>query len=133
MDNTIFKKLKIKPEMVAALLYIPPEYPKYDNLADESNNKSDFVHLFITSKAEFEQRFSKAANNVTDDGLFWVSYPKSKGKVQYDINRDSLWDLVLAKGWHPVSQISLNDEWSAVRLKPNDPNKIYERPANIKR
>jgi len=66
------------------------------------DSKNDFVHLFIKSKADFEERFEKASNAVADGGLFWVSY--HKGKYKHDINCDSLWDLVLQKGWHPVSQ-----------------------------
>jgi len=132
MDNSIFKKLKAKPSMTAALLYAPPEYPDRKDFSDVKNGKDDFVHLFVTSRAELDERFIEAAEAVTNDGLLWVSYPKSKGKLKYDINRDSLWEMVIPKGWHPVSQVSLDDEWSAVRLKPNEEGVVYEPPSNVK-
>jgi len=132
MDNSIFKKLKAKPSMTAALLYAPPEYPNYEGFSDVKDDKDDFVHLFVISKAEFNERFAEAAEAVADGGLLWVSYPKSKGKLKFDINRDSLWEMALPKGWHPVSQVSLDDEWSAVRLKPNEDGVVYEPPANVK-
>jgi len=132
MDNTIFKKLKAKPGMTAALLYAPTEYPLYEGFSTVKEGKDDFVHLFVASKAEFEERFADATDAVTDDGLLWVSYPKSKGRQKYDINRDILWNLVLPLGWHPVSQVSLDEHWSAVRLKRNEPDVVYERPSNVK-
>jgi len=132
MDNTIFKKLKAKPGMTAALLYAPLEYPIYEGFSDVKEGKDDFVHLFVTSRAEFEERFTDAADAVADGGLLWVSYPKSKGKLKYDINRDSLWGLAIPKGWHPVSQVSLDEQWSAMWFKPNELGVVYERPGNVK-
>jgi hypothetical protein len=132
MDNTIFKKLKVKPGMTATLLHAPLEYPTCDDLNNANVDSADFVHLFVTSKTEFEERFTEAAEAVTDNGLLWISYPKSIKKQKYDINRDSLWNMVLLKGWHPVSQVSLDKQWSAVRLKRNEPGMVYEHPKNVK-
>ena len=86
MDNTIFKKLKAKPDMIATVLYAPPEYPAYDGFSYIKSDKADFVHLFVTSQAEFSERYLKASEAVTDNGLLWVSYPKSDRKNKYDIN-----------------------------------------------
>ena len=71
MDNTIFKKLKAKPDMIATLLYAPHEYPSYyafSDTKDNKGNKSEFVHLFVKSQAEFAERFSEASNAVADGG-----------------------------------------------------------------
>jgi hypothetical protein len=140
MDDSIFKKMRVTPGMNAALLFEPPEYPKFDRAkANKSGKpgteggKPDFVHLFVKSRTEFSERFAAAAEAASDSGLFWLSYPKSSGKEKYDINRDSLWDLVLPLGWHPVAQISLDEKWSAIRLKRNEQGVAYERPANIRK
>jgi hypothetical protein len=129
MDESIFKKMKVTQGMTAALLYAPQNYPcSYEGFSDTKEGKGDFVHLFVTSKAELSERFTEAAEAVTEGGLLWVSYPKSTKTQKYDINRDSLWDLVIPLGWHPVAQVSLDDNWSAVRLKKNEPNVEYSRP-----
>jgi hypothetical protein len=132
MDNTIFRKLRAKLGMRASILYAPPEYPVFDGFCDKRNGVSDFVHLFVSSKLEFEERYAEATKILADGGLLWVSYPKSKGKRMHDINRDILWDLVIPLGWHPVALVSLNEQWSAIRLKLNELDKIYERPKGIK-
>jgi len=132
MDDTIFKKMKAKVGMTAAVVYAPEEYHYWEGFSDYKEGKDDFVHLFVTSKAEFSERFGDAADSVKDDGLLWVSYPKSNKKQKYDINRDSLWELVLPVGWHPVAQVSLDEKWSAVRMKRNEPGMVYDRPGNVK-
>jgi len=132
MDDTIFRKMKVKPGMSVTLLHTPPDYPDYDGFSHVENNKSDFVHLFITNRAEFFERFTTAVGAAADGGLLWLSYPKASGKQKPDINRDSLWELVLPHGWHPVAQVALDETWSAIRLKQNEPGVVYERPGNMK-
>jgi len=136
MDETIFKKMRAKPQCTAAVYFAPEGYPESpDMIWDDSDQvQPDFVHLFVESREQFAERFPQIVLSLKDAGLFWISYPKSKGvKVKYDINRDSLWDLLLSVGFHPVAQVSLNDDWSAVRVKRNEPGKVYEKPGNVKR
>jgi len=132
VDNTIFKKLRAKPGMTAAIICACENYPDYEWLTKKSRAGHDFVHLFISNKAEFEQRFKTAADITAEGGLLWVSYPKSDKNKKYDINRDSLWRLAIAAGWHPVAQVSLDEKWSAVRMRPNEPGVVYEHPKNVK-
>ena len=129
MDTAIFKKMKVKPQSTAMAFYVPAYYPKPPEMTWIDDGQADFVHLFIESQAQFAERFTQAAESLKDTGLFWISYPKSKGKIKYDINRDSLWGLLLAAGFHPVAQVSLNDDWSAVRAKKNEGGWYTSAPA----
>ena len=133
MDSSIFKKMKLKPPVSARVLFAPENYPASDDLTWADAGQADFVHLFVESREQFGRRFSQAVESCKENGAIWISYPKSKGKAKYDINRDSLWGLLLAEGYHPVMQISLGDEWSAVRAKKNEEGVVYERPGNVKK
>jgi hypothetical protein len=133
MDESIFKKMRAKPDCTATVFHAPEGYPRTNEITWQDAGKVDLVHLFVESREQFAERFAKAAEACKEDGLFWVSYPKSQGKKAYDINRDSLWSLLLDFGFHPVSQISLDDEWSAVRAKKNEAGTEYIPPANVKR
>ena len=136
MDKTILKKMKFKEGMTTLILYASPEYPNFEDFSSAEDTEDDnynFVHLFVTSKAEFCQRFPESIDAVSKDGLLWISYPKSDKKQKYDINRDSLWSLVLPLGWHPVAQVSLDENWSAIRLKQNEPGVEYKMPGNTKK
>ncbi len=50
------------------------------------------------------------------DDAAWIAYPKAK-KLGTDLNRDTLWKA-LPEGIRPVRQISIDDTWSAMRLRP---------------
>lgn len=130
MDNAMFKKMKVKEGQSAKVLFEPNDYPVVDTglFFDEYLEQVQFVHLFVSSRQDFEDRIEQAKSKVLPGGMLWVSYPKSVGKVKYDINRDSMWDLSIPHGIHPVSQISLDDTWSALRFVENKPDEIYERP-----
>lgn len=132
MENTLLTKMKVKPGYSALVINPPRDYPKGENISWLKEGQADFVHLFVAGKEEFEALFTKALSHVKEEGLFWLSYPKGKGKAKPDINRDSLWDLVLPRGYHPVAQVALNDTWSALRLKKNEQGKEYLRPNSKK-
>jgi len=67
-------------------------------------------------------------NDSGGKAMFWVSYPKGSSKIKCDINRDIMWDLCIPLGFHPVSLVSLDEKWSAVRMKPNEEGVVYSRP-----
>ncbi|MCL1828433.1 MAG: hypothetical protein FWG32_02940 [Oscillospiraceae bacterium] len=133
MDALMFKKMKVKPGCSAMVFHAPADYPKSEEYVWQNTGKADFIHLFTESREQFMSRFPDAAEACKDNGSFWVSYPKSKGKKVYDINRDSLWGLLQSVGFHPVSQIAPDEEWSALRVKRNEPGVVYEPPGNVKK
>jgi hypothetical protein len=45
---------------------------------------------------------------------FWVAYPKGG---RSDINRDTLWPILAGHGFRPISQVALDDTWSALRFR----------------
>jgi hypothetical protein len=61
------------------------------------------------------------ADSLTAPAVLWVAYPK--GNV-IDLNRDSLWPLLGRYGLPPITQVAIDDVWSALRfrsLKPGEP------------
>jgi len=47
--------------------------------------------------------------------VLWVAYPKG-GRA--DINRDSLWRLLAPHGLRPITQVAIDETWSALRFRP---------------
>jgi hypothetical protein len=58
---------------------------------------------------------SRHAGALASVGAFWVAYPKGN---RSDINRDKLWPILGEHGFRPVSQVALDDTWSALRFRP---------------
>jgi hypothetical protein len=125
-QTPLYKKLRLEPQHTVFVLNNPRVYAEIlPDLAEPitfaaDGEKADFVHLFVKDRSEFDQFIDEALSAVTYDGLFWVSYPKGSSGVDTDINRDILWELMLEKGMRPVTQISIDDTWSALRYRPAD-------------
>jgi hypothetical protein len=47
----------------------------------------------------------------------WVTYHKGTSKVKTDINRDTINAYVHSIGLEGVAMISIDEDWSALRLK----------------
>lgn len=50
--------------------------------------------------------------------IFWIAYPKGN---RTDINRDSLWPILTEYGMRPISQVAVDEVWSALRFRPLKP------------
>lgn len=121
----VYEKLRLSGESRVVVLNSPGEYedligglPEGAVILDEPVEGAEFVHLFVSDRAELESYIDQALSTVEYDGLLWISYPKGSSKVETDINRDVLWESMKAKGIRPVMQISIDETWSALRFRP---------------
>ncbi|OFX63703.1 MAG: hypothetical protein A2066_12005 [Bacteroidetes bacterium GWB2_41_8] len=123
MDKeAIFKKLKFGIYDHSLVVNAPEEYlailegAEFDtSLDDAKTGKYGFVQVFASSQGEMEQLIKSVAKAGKHDCMFWACYPKSVGKQKYDLNRDSVWPALALAGLRPVSQIAINEKWSALR------------------
>jgi hypothetical protein len=122
-DLALFKKLQIKPGMRIAVLHAPSEYTKkLKNLpigvARARGFKGDFdlIHTFAKKKDSVVVEARKLAGALRPGGILWVSYPKGKA-VATDLNRDILREALAEIGLEAVSQVAIDDTWSALRFK----------------
>ena len=61
-------------------------------------------------------RLGSAAMSLGDEARLWVAYPKA-GKLDTDLNRDTLWPLLEKKGVEGVRLVALDDTWSAMMFR----------------
>lgn len=74
--------------------------------------------MFVRSKKELRDRWPKALAALKEDGLLWVAYPKKSSGIPSDLTgMDSSWEVYRGSPWEPVSSISVDETWSAVRFK----------------
>ena len=124
--TSLAKKLRIQPRQRVLVLNSPPGYwdalgelPDDVELSKEPEGTFfDFVHLFAKNIAELERLGPTAIEAVKHDGLLWVSYPKRRSKVETDLTRDVGWEVMAEAGLRPVTQVSVDETWSALRFRP---------------
>lgn len=119
------QKLRMQPGQRVLILNPPPGYleglaplPTGTVVEEVPSGKYAFVHLFVKDQAELEKFGLSALQSVQYDGILWISYPKRSSKVRTDLTRDVGWDLVARAGLKPVTQVSVDEIWSALRYRP---------------
>lgn len=76
--------------------------------------------VFVKDRAALGQQLARIVRSAVADRLTWVAYPKG-GQLGTDLNRDSLAELLQREGAQPVTQISIDSTWSALRFRPARP------------
>jgi hypothetical protein len=124
-DNPLARKLLIKPGNRLLVLNGPPDWlerlqplPDGVEVAEEPGGPADVVHLFVSYKAEVDAHAPAAMEATRPGGVLWASYPKRSAKVATDLTRDEGWEAFAEAGWRPVTQVAVDDVWSALRFRP---------------
>lgn len=126
-EKSLATKLLLKPGQRVAVVNAPEGYvkglgplPDGVHVSEAPEGSYDLVQLFVQSKADAD-RYAQAAIAATKPGgILWVSYPKKSGAIKTDISRDNGWEAFFATGWRPVTQIALDETWSALRFRPTE-------------
>lgn len=71
--------------------------------------------IFVASAAAARELLTAHKEQLPALSLFWVAYPKA-GRA--DINRDTLWPILGEYGMRPISQVAIDEVWSALRFRP---------------
>ena len=77
----------------------------------------DFVQLFATRRDQLLSEGPALRQALKPGGLLWVSYPKGKA-LQTDLNRDIVRTTLADVRLEVVTQVAIDDTWSALRAKP---------------
>ncbi len=86
-------------------------------LQRELNGTFDFLHVFATRRDELLREGPQWRRALEPNGVLWVSYPKGKS-IPTDLNRDSVRATLAEVGLQVVSQVAIDETWSALRAKP---------------
>jgi len=123
--SALARKLRLQPGLRVLILNAPEGYldrlrplPEGIELAEVAGGEFDFVHLFARNSAELARMAPQALKSIKYDGVLWISYPKKSAGVDTDLSRDVFWTALEEDGLRPVTQVSIDDIWSALRFRP---------------
>jgi len=123
-DKSIAQKLFIKPGNKYLLINPPAEYlaqlgqlPEGTILLSDSSCLVEVIQVFVVNRTELEAQLTRLKELLAPKGMLWVTYHKGTSKVKTDINRDTINAYAGSLGLQGVAMISIDDDWSALRLK----------------
>jgi hypothetical protein len=136
------KKLMLHKANKAVVLNAPDGYEELigpmpegmgvsTELAAGEEGSFDFVMLFAGSIAQLDEFAPEVIRATKPGGYIWIAYPKKSSKIKTDINRDIGWKPMVDAGIVPVTQISLDETWSALRFRPVTEIKVMSRKSLV--
>jgi hypothetical protein len=130
---SIVNKLGLKPGMRGLVVAAPSGYmksltplPEGVAVSESIGEANDFVQFFATRKSEIEQSAKRLLQSSAPGALVWITYPKKTSGVDSDLSREEVWAAMEGTGWRPVSQIAIDDVWSALRFRPTEDVKSHK-------
>ena len=122
--SALAKKLRLQPDQRVLIRNAPDGYadllaPLPDGIEIATSNRGtfDFAHFFVRTSSELQKITGQLARLAQADPLLWVSYPKKTSGLESDLSRDILAEIVMAAGLRTVALISVDNTWSAMRLR----------------
>ncbi len=127
MQNDIIKKLRLDSVGKTLLVNLPDSLvPIFDGISYDTKplkknlGAYDYVHVFADKQSTLEELVKSVGEAGKYDGVFWASYPKGTGKIKSDIKRETVWKALELIEQEAVTQVAIDDTWSALRARPYD-------------
>lgn len=123
--ESILRKLRYREGLKSKFINVPHDMQnELANLnlegSEDESAKYQFILLFTKNKADVDRLAQSTIDSIEFDNIFWIAYPKGGSSIKTDINRNKLWDLLKPYGYRPVSQVSIDKDWSAMRFRPTE-------------
>lgn len=119
-EKSLAEKMHLKHGKTGALLNVPASlgdltagFPAGVAVV-QGDAPVDVILIFIENHAEAERELPAVKSRLLPGGALWAAFRKGNTT---DINRDSLFTIAAGFGLQPCANISIDDEWSALRLK----------------
>ena len=86
-------------------------------IVQEGDGPFDAILMFCMHRKDLEHYLALAKDKLGEKGSLWIAYLKQTASKATDINRDSINDYAKENGITAVAMISIDGDWSGLRLK----------------
>jgi hypothetical protein len=131
--SPIAKKLQIKPGKSWLFYNAPDNYlaaiePLPDGVTATFNpgGHIDGVQLFVIDSADLARSLKVIAPLLKPDTVIWVTYPKKASGIKTDLEMTKSWDETTGYGLRTVAAAAIDENWTALRLRPEEQTKVSE-------
>ena len=117
------KKLGIKEGFKIRLVNNPEYYlelfddfPENVIIKSEKKSKKNLIHFFTKEASELTDNIVLLKNEIEENGMIWISWPKKASKIQTDITEDTVRNMALKNGLVDVKVCAVDEIWSGLKL-----------------
>jgi hypothetical protein len=124
-DKSVAEKAHIRPGTAIALinpvpgvvesLGLPPDVSFVDPAV------AQIVFAFVRERLELESVMRPAAAALAPGAAIWVFFRKGSSGAGRDMSRNDVWDIAESLGMRPLGLVSIDDTWTAFRLRCGSP------------
>jgi hypothetical protein len=126
--ETLLEKLQLKDEKNILIQGLPSSVEKQFirlNFAKSvtpllRSRRIDFALVFAVNKKQLTDILHDVLPALAENAKFWIAYPKVTSKIASDLTRDSNWECLEKFGLDSVSQIAMDNVWTAMRFKKKE-------------
>lgn len=122
-DKPIAEKMYLKTAKSVAVINgavhpgIVAQLPQELIIERPAEGEADAVLLFALNHKQLDAFFPEAMSRLGEKGTLWIAYLKASAPKATDLTRESINAWTKERGATGVALISLDADWSAVRLK----------------
>ena len=117
------KKLGYKSGFHIRLVNEPPYYfdlfehlPEDLRFSDDDKGKKDLIHCFSKNGTELETSLPHLRNQLKEDGMLWISWPKKSSEVASDLDGNAVRSLSLRHGLVDIKVCAIDNTWSGLKF-----------------
>jgi len=117
------RKLGIKEGFRTLIINEPDDYyglfqdfPPNTLPVSDNATMIDFVHFFTQNLVELKNKLPELKNQIAQNGMIWVSWPKKASKVETDINDNEIRNLAIGIGLVDIKVCAVDKIWSGLKL-----------------
>ena len=122
--SAVAKKLLIKSGKHWLFLNAPDNYlalleplPAGTITFFEYTDRADGIQFFVKNSDELADSLASLKLLLKTDTIIWVSYPKKSSGIKTDLEMTGSWDEAAKYGLGVVASISIDQTWTALRLR----------------
>lgn len=127
--SELFKKLRFTGQKEVLLLNLPDtvrtlarELPEGTMIQEKiGKGPYGFIMLFALSHEDVQKDAGRVVDALEEDGVLWICYPKkSSRRYRTELSRDNILNPFGAYGFEGVTQVAIDEDWSALRIRHVD-------------
>jgi hypothetical protein len=126
------KKLGIKEGFIVSVFNQPDNYfylfselPQI-KITKDKKIKKDIIHYFVTKEKDLVKDINNLKEQIVQNGMIWISWPKKSSKVETDITEDVIRNIALKNGLVDVKVCAVDEVWSGLKLVIPVKNRDYQ-------